>query len=131
MSSTLFKRGFTLIELLVVIAIIGILASVVLAGLGSQRERARLASAQSTLRSIVPVAQICVDGGGNVANAAPVAGDDICSDPDIVDDVYPILPTDWAYTPSTDVGTDNFQLGATDATAGNTVTCTQTGCTTS
>jgi type II secretion system protein G len=35
------KSGFTLIELLVVIAIIGILASVVLAGLNSVREKAR------------------------------------------------------------------------------------------
>ena len=35
------KRGFTLIELLVVIAIIGLLATIIMAGLESSRERAR------------------------------------------------------------------------------------------
>ncbi len=46
------KKGFTLIELLVVIAIIGILASVVLASLGSSRAGAKDASAKASMTSL-------------------------------------------------------------------------------
>jgi prepilin-type N-terminal cleavage/methylation domain-containing protein len=105
-------RGFTLIELLVVIAIIGILASVVLAGLGSQRDRARQVSVVSSARSVVPVATVCYDDlsafadPGTNANAAAAADlpavngtDRICQDGSIASDMWPDISNQggWKY----------------------------------
>lgn len=52
------KKGFTLIELLVVIAIVGILASVVLAAVGSSRARAVDTAIKSNLYNVRHQAEI-------------------------------------------------------------------------
>lgn len=74
------ERGFTLIELLVVIAIIGILSSVVLASLNTARNKAKDASAISSISQIRTSAELiyanssnqyATSGSGSSANFCP------------------------------------------------------------
>jgi prepilin-type N-terminal cleavage/methylation domain-containing protein len=52
------RKGFTLIELLVVISIISLLSSVVLSSLSSARDQGREAAIKSSLRNVIPAAEM-------------------------------------------------------------------------
>jgi len=49
----IFKRGFTLIELMIVIAIIAILASILVPNFSKSKDKAKLETCKSNIRSIV------------------------------------------------------------------------------
>jgi type IV pilus assembly protein PilA len=132
----MFRRtqaGFTLIELLVVIAIIGILSSVVLASLNNARQKARIASAQASLKSVQDVGVLCMDDGTDLNTATTTAL--IC---DTASSTWPSLPNvgNWQYDPSG--GTCTFDGDVSDGVftvcAGGdnvTITCTESQCATS
>ena len=103
------KAPFTLLELLIVVAIIGILASLILPGLGSARQAAYKADCVSNLKQI--------------SNAYVMYQDDweaYPSDGYVLDDFRPV----YGYLNSLDVfsckGNDDFQVNSYEDLNGNT-----------
>lgn len=64
------KKGFTLIEMLIVIAIIGILASIVLVGLGPVQRQARDSRRVADLRSVQTLLELDMNKMGTYPAAA-------------------------------------------------------------
>lgn len=96
------KAGFTLVELLVVIAIIGILSTVAVVNLNTARTKSRLATAQSSLASVMTAVVDCVDSGiplnSNGGHCEPwltsvSAGVPICAGSTVT---WPTLPSGFA-----------------------------------
>jgi prepilin-type N-terminal cleavage/methylation domain-containing protein len=131
MKTKMNKKGFTLVELLIVVAIIGILAAIVIVSLNSARDRTRVASLQSTMASIVTLAALCVNDGGNVVDPTNgQGGGNICSSTAITAETWPDLDAAQGLENSGYVyGTDaadisDTQLVAEDGTAAAVITCT-------
>lgn len=126
-------RGFTLIEILVVIALIGILATVTIVVLVSQRVVAKTAANQASIRSVVPVLQVCVDRNGTMQ--APTVSAVICTGVPGLNDVYPPLKGDWDwdagnYGPTgTGFSYRACDDGGTCASGKKQISCTENGCT--
>lgn len=68
------NKGFTLIELLVVIAIIGILSSVVLASLGTARNKGKTAAVKAAMAQVRSQAELYYDSNGSYGDITTAAG---------------------------------------------------------
>lgn len=112
------KKGFTLLELLIVMAVIVILVAVIIAGISSSRDKSRKASAQQTMKSVLPFAADCYMRGKSIP-ATPAAGNRICDDTNITFPAFD-AKTGWAYTSST----SNFEYKAWNTNNhAQTITC--------
>jgi prepilin-type N-terminal cleavage/methylation domain-containing protein len=119
-------QGVTLIELIAVVGIISVLAGVSLVYLSGVRSGGINKSAESQMQSAHAGAKSCMFRGE--ALTTPVAQSVQCASGSVR---WPALPGGWSYggTVTSDVNTRTYEFSASNGS--DTVTCTETGCTTS
>ena len=131
------QKAFTLIELLVVIAIIGILSSIVLSNLNCARVKARVSTAQGNLRGVVGAVNMCTNENYDILQPSTAGsgdtagGNDVCSNTSATDVTWPPLPIGWTYSAGAVLTPGSVSFSASGETPVQTITCAETGCTTS
>ena len=101
-----------------------VIGSIVMVSLNSARDKAKEASAKSSISSTVPAAILCMDEGSDIADS--VVGTSICR---TAERVWPVLelPARWSGVVDGDVSDGDFEYKATYGDSG-TAHCTETGC---
>ena len=85
------NRGFTLIELLVVIAIIGLLAAVVLAAVGSARNKGGNASVGSNMQHLRLIAEVYAQGNRSSGYSGFCTGNNASGQPGAVNTIAAVM----------------------------------------
>ena len=121
------QKGFTLIELLVVVAIIGILASIVLAALGSARGRANDAKIKGELSQMRAQAEIYYISNGNSYGSGTGCSASLFTDPAASGGLSSLLAsvesTNGSSSVACDLSTNGWAVSSPLATDANIVWC--------